>query len=212
MPSKSTNNTKLWAEWIERTTCGQQSNRWRAPRPPRARDDGLRPFLIPSVAFFLSPWQLFTSRRSPFSLRPQQAFRAEVPYRSLLAIGNQRRRIETNFREFLDQIRRPPVNIEFPDPLPHAPHPRLFFFGIHFQAETNGLSQLLHVVRVHHQGVAQLTARSGKTAEDENAFLVLARGNEFLGHQVHAVVERSHQAQIGGPIILFDLAGACGDA
>jgi hypothetical protein len=39
-----------------------------------------------------------------------------------------------------------------------------------------------------------------KTAQDEHALFILACGHEFLGYQVHPVVQRSDQAKIRSPV------------
>ena len=59
----------------------------------------------------------------------------------------------------------------------------------------DGVGELLDVVGVDDDGVAQARARRRRRAEDQRAAFVIARGDEFLGHEIHAVVKRSDQAQ-----------------
>ena len=57
---------------------------------------------------------------------------------------------------------------------------------------------LFDVVRVHDQRLGQLARGAGEAAEDQHALLVVARGDELLAHQVHAVVQAGHHADVGG--------------
>ena len=50
------------------------------------------------------------------------------------------------------------------------------------------------------QRVAQLDGRAGELAQHQDAVFVVARREVLLGHQVHAVVQRGHEAQIGGAV------------
>ena len=47
-------------------------------------------------------------------------------------------------------------------------------------------------------------ARSRKAAQDQRSLLIAPRRNVFLGDQIHPIVERSHQAKIGRPIVGLD--------
>ena len=48
---------------------------------------------------------------------------------------------------------------------------------------------LLDVVRVDDQRLGQLARRAGELRQHQHALLVVARGDELLRHQVHAVVQ-----------------------
>ena len=80
-----------------------------------------------------------------------------------------------------------------------------FSSGSISSASANGFGGLLDVVRIHQQSVAQFARGSGELAQDQYAAFVAARGEELLGHQVHTVVQRGHQAEIGGAIVAFNL-------
>ena len=69
----------------------------------------------------------------------------------------------------------------------------------------HGLGQLLGVVRIHNQRVLQLAACACEQAQNERPAVILAGCNEFLRHQVHPVMQRSHQAQVRYTIVRFDL-------
>src|SRR6202035_1184656 len=47
--------------------------------------------------------------------------------------------------------------------------------------------------------------RSCELAEDENAPFIPSRGQKFLGYEIHSIVQRRHEAEIGGAIIGFNL-------
>ena len=70
----------------------------------------------------------------------------------------------------------------------HQFHARLAFLRIHFQRDADRFGQLFHVVGIHNDRVAQFAGGSGELAQDQRSFLVVARSDEFLGHQVHSVV------------------------
>ena len=50
--------------------------------------------------------------------------------------------------------------------------------------------------RIDQQGSRQLPGRPGKAAQDQRAVFIGTAGDEFLGHQVHAVVQRADDAEI----------------
>src|SRR5262245_59614717 len=100
----------------------------------------------------------------------------------------------------------PAVNVVLADVGPHAPHAGATLGHFHLDGLPDGLCHHLQIVRVDEQGVRQLTRRSREAAENEHAVLVVAGRDEFLGHQVHAVVERRHHAEVGAPIEAIDLA------
>ncbi len=47
----------------------------------------------------------------------------------------------------------------------------------------------------------------GELRQDQHALLVVARGDELLGDEVHAVVQAADEAQVGGAVILVDGLG-----
>jgi hypothetical protein len=65
---------------------------------------------------------------------------------------------------------------------------------------------LVDVVGVDDQGLGQLARGTGELRQDQHAALVFARGDELLGHQVHAVVQAADEAQVGAAIVFVDLA------
>ena len=60
----------------------------------------------------------------------------------------------------------------------------------------NRLRHSRNIVRIHHQRIAQLDRRPGKLAQHQHTVLIVARGHKLLGHQVHPIVQRRHQANI----------------
>ena len=47
-------------------------------------------------------------------------------------------------------------------------------------------------------------AGARKPAQDQCPLVVVARGNELLGHKIHAVVEGRDQAQVRGLVVSLD--------
>src|SRR5581483_695506 len=115
-------------------------------------------------------------------------------------------RADPDFAQFRDQIRSPTVGVELPDDLTHTAHPRTLLVRIHFQCEVNGVGQLLRIIRIDQQRVAQFAARTGEPAQDQDALFVVPRCNKLLGDEVHAVVKRRDQAQVRRPVISPNLA------
>jgi hypothetical protein len=59
--------------------------------------------------------------------------------------------------------------------------------------------------RVHDQRLHELARRAGELRQDEHPLLVVARGDELLRHQVHAVVQARDVAQLGRAVQLVQL-------
>ena len=59
----------------------------------------------------------------------------------------------------------------------------------------------LEIVRVDDQRLGQLARGAGELAQHEHAALVVARGDELLRDQVHAVVQAAHVAEVRGAIV-----------
>src|SRR6202140_3842855 len=60
--------------------------------------------------------------------------------------------------------------------------------------------ELLGSVGIYEQRIGELQGRAGEGAQDQYTTIILARSNEFLGHEVHSVVERGHHTKRGGVI------------
>jgi transcriptional regulator GlxA family with amidase domain len=67
----------------------------------------------------------------------------------------------------------------------------------HGQRLVQRVGRLLDVVRVDQQRLGQLARRAGEPAQDQHALLVVARRDELLAHQVHAVVQAGDHAHVG---------------
>src|SRR5439155_24027940 len=60
------------------------------------------------------------------------------------------------------------------------------------------------VIRIDEQRVVQLARRARELRQHQHALLVVARSDELLGDQVHAVVQAGHDAHVSGAIVLVD--------
>ena len=78
-------------------------------------------------------------------------------------------------------MRGPAIHIVLADAAAQALHAGGLLLFRHLQAAMDGIGELLDVVRIDEQRVGELVSGAGKRAEDENATLVFARGDEFLG-------------------------------
>ena len=63
-------------------------------------------------------------------------------------------------------------------------------------ARIEGVREAVDVVWVDDQRILQLLGRARQRAQHEHAVLVVARGDEFLGHQIHSIVQRADDAEV----------------
>ena len=64
------------------------------------------------------------------------------------------------------------------------------------------LCHFREVIRIHQNGAtAQLRSGARKLAYDQDAAFVNLGGAEFLCHQIHSILQRRNQADVGGPIV-----------
>ena len=63
-------------------------------------------------------------------------------------------------------------------------------------------------VRIHEQRFGHLARGAGERREDQHALSIVARGDEFLRHQIHAVVQRRYHAHVGRAIAGEDVFDA----
>jgi hypothetical protein len=94
----------------------------------------------------------------------------------------------------------PAVHVELGQEGAHRVHAVALFFARHGDGRGQGRAGFFEVVGVHHQRLGQLAGGAGELAEHQHAAFVVARGDEFLGHQVHAVVQAADVAQVGGAV------------
>src|SRR5215469_6777267 len=66
---------------------------------------------------------------------------------------------------------------------------------------TNGIRSTLDVIGIDEHRVQQLTSGTSKPAENENSLFVVTRGDKFLGHQIHAVMQGRDDAEISSAIV-----------
>ncbi len=71
----------------------------------------------------------------------------------------------------------------------------------HRQRAVDGLADAFRIVRIDQQRRGQFVRGAGKARQDQHAGIVgVLRGDEFLGHQVHAVAQRRHQRRARGAV------------
>ena len=93
------------------------------------------------------------------------------------------------------------------DPLAQRAHPAPLIVGRHQQRRVQRIGERIDRERIDVHGVLELARRAGEFREHQHAVLVGARGDELLGDQVHAVVQRRHHAHVGGAVDVRDLLG-----
>ncbi len=70
----------------------------------------------------------------------------------------------------------------------------------HVEGLVHGIGQLLDVVGIDEQSVGKFVGSAGKRTEDQDPLFIVASGDEFLGHEIHAVMQRSDQAKRGSAV------------
>src|ERR1700732_2945629 len=113
--------------------------------------------------------------------------------------------IQAELNQFSDQVPGPLVNVVFLDVLAHAMHAKLLLLRLHLQSGADGFGGLIDVIGIDQQCVPQSGGRSCELAEDENAPFIPSRGQKFLGYEIHSIVQRRHQAEIGCAVIGLNL-------
>src|SRR5580704_11508457 len=101
------------------------------------------------------------------------------------------RSIDAYFRQIREKMRRTSVYVVLAHVRPHPFHASDLFFLGHLQRAMNRFGYLLHVIGIHEQRVRQFVRGPRKRAQHQHSPFVRARRNEFLGHQIHAVMQRS---------------------
>ena len=115
--------------------------------------------------------------------------------------GSGLRYFQANGGQIANQAARPTIDIVLVDVRPQALHSGFDLFPRHLEGGAYGAGQLVGIVRIDDQGIRQLMARPGKTAQNQGALFVQARCNVLLGDQVHPIVKGGHEAKIGSAII-----------
>src|SRR4051812_36425423 len=100
---------------------------------------------------------------------------------------------------------RPAVDVELLHEVAHAAHARALLVGGHGERHLHRRRALLDVVGIDDQRLGQLARGAGELRQDQYALLVVARGDEFLGHQVHAVVQARDVTQLARAVELVHL-------
>jgi hypothetical protein len=98
----------------------------------------------------------------------------------------------------------PAVDVELRHLGAQRAHASALLLGRHVEGAGQRHGGLLDVVGVHEQGLLEVARGAGEAAEHEHAAQVVARGHEFLGHEVHAVVQAAHVADVGGAVVAHD--------
>jgi hypothetical protein len=101
----------------------------------------------------------------------------------------------------------PAVDVEFAHRAAQAGHALALLGSGHGGGAVQRVGGLLDVVRVDDQRLGHLARGAGEAAEHQHALFVVARGDEFLAHQVHAVVQAGDDADVGGAEQLVDRVG-----
>jgi hypothetical protein len=83
---------------------------------------------------------------------------------------------------------------------PHAAHSPAALVRRHFERRTNAGDKAVDIERIDQDSALDLLRRPSEAAEDQYPALVDLAGDELLGHEIHSVLERRHDAEITGAI------------
>ena len=71
----------------------------------------------------------------------------------------------------------------------------------HLQGQLDAFGRAVGVIRIDQNGFFELLGRAGEARQHQHPRIGwVLRGNELLGHQVHAVAQRRDQRHIGHPV------------
>src|SRR5258706_2560778 len=98
----------------------------------------------------------------------------------------------------------PAIDVEFAHRHPQAGHAFALLRLRHRQGALDLRGAVLDMVRIDDQGLRHLAGSPGEAAQYQHAALIVARGDEFLAYEVHAVMQTGDQAHVGGAIELVD--------
>lgn len=101
----------------------------------------------------------------------------------------------TGFQAF-ENVRGPSEDVASGNGSPQRAHPRPAFLRPHVDGAGEGVGKSVHVVRIDDERVVQLLRGARHLAEHQHAVLVLSCRDEFLGDEIHAVVQRADDAEV----------------
>lgn len=88
-----------------------------------------------------------------------------------------------------EHLAGPAVDVAGFDLFAHHAHALALLVLLHGERPVEGLAHGVGVVGVDDQGLGELARGAGEGGEDEDALLVVAGGDEFLGDEVHPVMQ-----------------------
>src|SRR5713226_10102759 len=102
-----------------------------------------------------------------------------------------------NPRQIVQQQPRPPIDVVLANGLAHPHHSRSPLLRGHGHRRSYGIGHAVDVVRVDEQRIAELGGGTGELAQDQDSVIVVADGDELLGHEVHPVMQGGDHAEVG---------------
>src|SRR5580700_10918733 len=94
-----------------------------------------------------------------------------------------------NLAQLLDEPTSPAIDVVFTHCGPHPLHTHAALFGTHLQRLADAVGQLLGVIRVYLERIAQFMRCPREAAEDQDAVQVVTRCDKFLGDKIHSIVQ-----------------------
>src|SRR3954463_16179381 len=95
----------------------------------------------------------------------------------------------------------PVINVVRAQVETHHPHPFSSFLLGHLQRLPNGIGHTFLVVRIDHQRSIQFLRGSCQVAHYKHTGLIDLRRHIFLGYEIHPVVYRSDECQVGHSVV-----------
>src|SRR5215831_640577 len=82
----------------------------------------------------------------------------------------------------------------------HAVHATSPFVGRHIDGSPDGFHEAVDVEGIDEQRAVDLFGGAREATEDQDAALVELARDKLLGHEIHSVLQRRHDAQIAGAV------------
>ncbi len=92
----------------------------------------------------------------------------------------------------------PPVGILRFDQRPHAAHTPALLLGRHVQGLHQCVRRVIGIIGIHQHRVAQLLRCASESTQHQHAPLIVARTDELLAHEIHAVAKTADVTDVGG--------------
>src|SRR5260370_38583708 len=122
--------------------------------------------------------------------RPSHADSSAQGLNLIFALGS----LDADLRKIGEKVGGPTVDVVFVNGFAQVEHAGGLLLGAHIERLVNGIGKLLDVIGIDEQSVCKFVSVAGKRTEAQDDLFIVASGDDYLGHQIHTVMQRSDQA------------------